>query len=156
MGDTRGMRFRAKLELHGKTATGIEVPADLVKSLGAGKRPPVVVKIGDYSYRNTIASMGGRYLVGVSAEHRAGAGIEAGDMLDVDIEADTAPREVEVPADLAAALAEDSKANETFSALAYSHRKEWVRWVTEAKRPETRASRLAKTVESLRAGKRTR
>ena len=72
------------------------------------------------------------------------------------IEPDTAPREVEVPADLAEALAGDDAARATFDGLAFTHRKEWVRWVEEAKKPETRATRLAKTVESLRAGKRAR
>jgi hypothetical protein len=149
------MRFRATLELHGKTATGIEVPQNVVEQLGGGKRPPVAVTINGYTYRSTIAPMGGRYLVGVNAENRAAAGVQAGDVLDVDIELDTAPREVALPDDLAAALAGAPEVGAVFDRLSYTHRKEWVRWIEEAKRAETRAARVAKTVEALRAGKRT-
>jgi hypothetical protein len=150
------MKFRTTLELHGKTATGIEVPEEVVTALGAGNRPPVRVTIGDYTYRTTVARMGGRFLVGVNAEHRSNAGISAGEQIDVEIVPDTEPREVTVPDDLAAALAQDPKASETFGRLSYTHRKEWVRWVEEAKKPETRETRLTKTVEALREGKRTR
>ena len=150
------MKFRAIVELNGKTATGIEVPAEVVTALGGGGRPPVTVTIGGHAYRTTVARMGGRYLIPLSAENRTAAGTAAGDEVDVDIEPDTAPREVEVPADLAEALAGDAAARATFDGLAFTHRKEWVRWVEEAKKPETRAIRLARTVESLRAGKRVR
>jgi hypothetical protein len=150
------MRFRATVELGGKTATGIEVPEDVVAALGSGNRPPVTVSLGGHTYRTTVARMGGRFLVPLSAENRTAAGVAAGDQVDVDIEADTGPREVTVPGDLAAALAQDGTARATFDALSYTHRKEWVRWIEEAKRAETRASRLAKTVESLHAGKRAR
>jgi Bacteriocin-protection, YdeI or OmpD-Associated/Domain of unknown function (DUF1905) len=150
------MRFRATVELGGKTATGIEVPEEVVTAMSSGGRPPVSVTIGGHTYRTTVARMGGRYLVPLSAEHRTAAGVAAGDQVDVDIEPDTAPREVEMPADLAEALAGDDAARATFDGLSFSHRKEWVRWVEEAKKPETRATRLTKTVESLRAGKRAR
>jgi len=150
------MRFRATVELNGKTATGIEVPAEVVAGLAAGGRPPVTVTIGGHAYRTTVARMGGRYLVPLSAENRTAAGVAAGDQVDVDIEPDTAPREVEVPADLAEALAGDDAARATFDGLAFTHRKEWVRWVEEAKKPETRATRVTRTVESLHAGKRAR
>ena len=93
------MRFKTTLESAGKTATGFRVPPDVVASLGKGKRPPVVVTIKGYSYRNTVAVYGDEYLIGVAAEHRAGAGVKAGDELDVDLELDTAPREVDVPED---------------------------------------------------------
>jgi uncharacterized protein YdeI (YjbR/CyaY-like superfamily) len=115
----------------------------------------VLVTLGDYTYRTTVARMGGRFLVGINAEHRAAAGVAAGDQLEVDIRPDTEQREVSVPADLAAALAQDTKASAFFDQLSYTHRKEWVRWVEDAKRPETRATRLTKTVDSLREGKRT-
>jgi bacteriocin resistance YdeI/OmpD-like protein/uncharacterized protein DUF1905 len=150
------MRFRGTLELHGKTATGISVPDDIVDALGAGKRPPVVAKIGGHTFRTTIAPMGGQYLLGVSADNRTAAGAKAGDELDVEIELDTVPREVTVPDDLAAAIGADQQASVTFESLSYTHRKEWVRWVEEAKKPETRQTRLAKTVEALREGKRGR
>jgi uncharacterized protein DUF1905/bacteriocin resistance YdeI/OmpD-like protein len=150
------MKFRATVELGGKTATGVEVPEEVVTALGTGGRPPVTVTIGGHTYRTTVARMGGRYLVPLSAENRTAAGVAAGDQVDVDVEPDTAPREVEVPADLAEALAGDDAARATFDGLAFTHRKEWVRWVEEAKKPETRATRLAKTVESLRAGRQAR
>jgi hypothetical protein len=150
------MKFRATVELGGKTATGIEVPDDVVAALGSGGRPPVTVTVGGHCYRTTVARMGGRFLVPLSAENRTAAGVGAGDQVDVDIEPDTAPREVEVPADLTEALAGDDAARATFDGLSYTHRKEWVRWVEEAKKADTRAARLAKTVEALHAGKRTR
>ena len=99
--------------------------------------------------------MGGAFWVPLAAEHRQAAGVvAAGDEVDVRIDLDDAPREVTVPDDLAAAF--DDAVRATFDGLAYSHRKEWVRWVEEAKKPETRATRIEKTVESLRAGKRAR
>ena len=150
------MKFRATVELGGKTATGIEVPEDVVAAVGSSRRPPVTVTIGGHSYRTTVARMGGRFLVPLSAENRTAAGVAVGDLVDVDIEPDIAPREVDVPADLAEALARDDAARATFDGLSFTHRKEWVRWVGEAKKAETRATRLAKTVESLRAGKQAR
>ncbi len=150
------MKFRATIELGGKTATGIEVPEEVVAALGSGNRPPVTVTIGGHTYRTTVARMDGRFLVPLSAENRIAASVAAGDQVDVDIEADTAPREVEVPADLADALSKDDAARATFDGLSFTHRKEWVRWVEEAKKPETRATRLAKTVESLHRGERAR
>jgi hypothetical protein len=150
------MRFRTTVELGGKTATGIEVPEDVVTALGSGNRPPVTVTVGGHSYRTTVARMGGRFLVPLSAENRTAAGVAAGDQVEVDIELDSGPREVAVPGDLAAALAGDDTARANFDGLSFTHRKEWVRWIEEAKRPETRATRLAKTVESLHAGKRAR
>jgi hypothetical protein len=150
------MRFRATVELGGKTATGIEVPQDVVAALGSGSRPPVTVTIGGHTYRTTVARMGGRFLIPLSAENRTAAGVTAGDQVDVDIAMDSGPREVTVPGDLEAALARDDTARATFDGLSYTHRKEWVRWIEEAKKAETRATRLAKTIESLRAGKRAR
>ena len=144
------------MELGGKTATGIEVPDDVVAALGSGSRPPVTVTVGGHLYRTMVARMGGRFLVPLSAEHRTAAGVAAGDQVDIDIELDTAPREVEVPADLTEALARDDRAKAAFDGLSYTHRKEWVRWVEEAKKADTRAARLAKTVEALHAGKRQR
>ncbi|HLN70022.1 MAG TPA: YdeI/OmpD-associated family protein [Streptosporangiaceae bacterium] len=150
------MKFRATVELGGKTATGIEVPEDVVAALGSGNRPPVTVTIGGHTYRTTVARMGGRFLIGLSAENRTAAGVAAGDEVDVEIELDAEPRQVKVPADLAEALAHDHTARANFDGLSYTHRKEWVRWIEEAKKAETRATRLAKTVESLHAGKRAR
>ena len=99
------MRFRAELKTNGKTAAGFEVPDQIVADLGGGGRPKVKVTIGGYEFRTSIARMGERYLLGVSNERRAEAGIAAGDTLDVEVELDTAERRVEIPVDLAEALA---------------------------------------------------
>lgn len=149
------MRFSTTVELGGKTATGLAVPDEVVTALGSGKRPAVQVTIGKHSYRTTVAAMGGRFLVPLSADNRAAAGVAAGDEIEVDIEPDTAPREVMLPADLAAALAADGTARAFFETLSYTHRKEWARWIEEAKQAETRASRLSKAITALRAGNRT-
>src|SRR5262245_59979697 len=143
------MKFRAPLVLHGKTATGFDVPAEVVEALGGGKRPPVRVTINGYTYRNTVAVYGGQYLLGVSAEHRKGAGISAGDMLDVELELDTEPREVTVPADLAAALDGRRGARRGFDALSYSTRSRHTQSVEGAKTEATRQRRIAKIVEEL-------
>jgi hypothetical protein len=147
------MKFRTTVELGGKTATGLPVPDDVVAGLGAGKRAAVSVTIGGHTYRTTVASMGGRFIVPLSAENRGAAGVAAGDEVDVDIALDDAPREVTVPDDLAAAF--DPKTRAIFDALSYTHRKEWVRWVEEAKTAKTRSARIAKTVDGLRAGQKT-
>jgi hypothetical protein len=147
------MRFESTVELGGKTATGIPIPEEVIEALGSSKRPPVTITINGYTYRTTAVRMGGRFLVPLSAENREGAGVAAGDGVTVDIEHDTAPREVTMPDDLAAAM--DDAARAAYDGLSYTHRKEWVRWVEEAKRPETRASRIAKTVTGLRDGKTT-
>lgn len=143
--------FRTTLVATGGNNVGIEVPPEVVESFGAGKRVPVTVTLNGYAYASTVAVMGGQYLVGVNAAHRKGAGVGAGDELDVTIEHDAAPRTVEVPADLAAALAA-AGVTETFAALAYSHRKEHVRAIEEAKKPETRQRRIEATVTRLAAG----
>src|SRR5688572_18148212 len=102
--------FRATIKRSGKTATGIEVPPDVVEALGAGKRPPVRVKLADYEYRNTVASMRGRFMLSVSAAVRESAGVAAGDEVDVELTLDTEPRVVTVPPDFAAALDADAQA----------------------------------------------
>lgn len=147
------MRFRTTILQSGKTATGIVVPDEVVEALGSGKRPPVTVSIGAYTYRNTIAVMDGVYMVGVSAEHRAGAGVAGGDEVDVEIELDTGPREVSVPDDFAAALDAEPKARATFDALSYSNRSWHVLQVSGAKTDETRQRRIGKSVDMLREGR---
>lgn len=143
------MRFRTTLELHGKTATGFEVPDDVVAALDAGKRPAVRVTVNAHTWRSTVAVMGGRNLVGVSAENRAAAGVSAGDVIDVELVLDTEKREVEVPADLASALAANPHAAAAFAALSYSNKSRHVLSVEGAKTDETRARRIAKTVADL-------
>ncbi|MFI7589229.1 YdeI/OmpD-associated family protein [Spongisporangium articulatum] len=142
------VEFNAVVELNGRTATGIEVPAGVLDALAGGRRPAVVVTIGSYSYRTTVGSMGGRSMIPVSAENRAAAGVSAGDAVSVTIEPDAAPRTVDVPADLAAALAA-AGVRERFDALAFSHRKEHVRAIEDAKTDATRQRRIAKAVEKL-------
>ena len=147
------MRFRAPLLSHGKTATGFDVPPEVVAALGGGKRPPVRVTINGYTYRNTIAVYGGVYLVGVSAENRAQARVKGGDQVDVDLELDTAPREVSVPPELQAALDADPVAKATFDRLSYSNKSWHALQVTGTNNPETRTRRLERSIATLREGK---
>ena len=132
------------------STTGIEVPPEVIEQFGAGKRPPVVVTIGSYTYRSTVGVMGGRSLIPVSADNRRQAGIAAGDDLDVTLELDTAPRHVELPADLAEALSKDDAARRFFEGLSASHKKWHVQSVESAKTPETRQRRIGKSMEMLR------
>lgn len=143
------MRFRATVELNGKTATGIEVPEAVVDALGTSRRPAVRVTIGDHIYRSTVARMGGRFLLPVSAEVRAAAGVAAGDEVDVELEADDAPRTVQVPPDLAAALQGGPRTR--FDALSYSNQRRHVLAVEGAKTDATRARRIAAVVDALSA-----
>lgn len=147
------MRFRTTIQQSGKTTTGIQIPDDVVAALASGKRPAVRVTVNGYTYRSTVAVLGGIFMVGVSAEHRAGAGVAGGDEVDVEIELDTAPREVVVPADLAAALDGEPDARRTFDALSYSNRSWHVLQVSGAKTDETRQRRIAKSVDALKAGR---
>jgi Bacteriocin-protection, YdeI or OmpD-Associated/Domain of unknown function (DUF1905) len=147
------MRFRTTIEQSGKTTTGIRVPDEVVEALGAGKRPPVSVTINGYTYRSTVAVMGGVFMVSVSAEHRAGAGIAGGDEVDVDIELDTSPREVSVPADLAAALDAEPAARRTFDGLSNSNKSWHTLQIEGAKTDETRQRRVEKSIAALREGR---
>jgi Bacteriocin-protection, YdeI or OmpD-Associated/Domain of unknown function (DUF1905) len=142
------MRFETTMTLVGNN-TGIEVPPEVIEALGAGKKPPVKVTVNGYEYRNTVAVMGGKYMISFSSDKRAATGIEGGDPIVVDLELDTAPRTVEVPDDLAAALDATPGAREAFDRLAPSHKKAHVTAVESAKAPETRQRRIAKAIESL-------
>jgi len=147
------MRFRTTILQSGKTATGIEVPDEVMEALGSGKRPAVTVTVNGYSYRSSVATVAGRSMVGLSAEHRAGAGVAGGDEVEVDLELDTAPREVAVPDDLAAALDAEPAARSTFDKLSYSNKSWHVLQVTGAKTEETRQRRIARSIEVLRQGR---
>jgi bacteriocin resistance YdeI/OmpD-like protein/uncharacterized protein DUF1905 len=147
------MRFRTTILQTGKSTTGIRVPDEVVEALGSGKRPPVKVTVNGYTYRSTVAVLGGVYMVGLSAEHRTGAGVAGGDEVDVDLELDTAPREVAVPADLAAALDAEPAARRTFDGLSYSNKSWHVLQVDGAKTEETRQRRIAKSVAALKQGR---
>lgn len=147
------MRFRASIQLNGKTATGIRVPEKVVERLGAGKRPAVHVTINGFTYRSTVAPMGGAFMLPVSAEVRESAGVAAGDEVDVEIALDSEPREVSVPSDFTAALDVDAAARRFFDGLSYSNKRRFVLSVEEAKTPETRQRRIAKAVDTLREGR---
>ncbi len=146
------MRFHATIELSGKTATGIEVPADVLAALGPGKRPSVRVTINGYSYPSTVGSMGGRSLIPVSADVRSQAGVSAGDEVDVDVVADATPRRAEVPPDLSAALGREPAARQAFDRLSYTGQRRYVLAIEQAKTAETRQRRIGKAVAELSAG----
>lgn len=147
------MRFTATIEQTGRTTTGIRVPDEIVEQLAGGKRPRVVVTLDDgYELRTTLGSHEGAPFISVAAAVREEADVAAGDVVEIDIRPDTAPREVPVPDDLAAALAEDATADEWFHQLTESQRKTFVTSVTSAKKPETRQRRVTQAVEALAAG----
>jgi hypothetical protein len=129
--------------------TGIEVPPEVIAALGSSRKPAVKVSFSGYTYRNTVAVMGGTYMISLSKANREAAGVKAGEQIEVTLELDEEPRTVEVPEDLAAALSAKSGARAVFDALAYSKRKEFVRQVEEAKTQETRERRIAKVVDSI-------
>jgi len=129
--------------------TGIEVPAEVMDALGAGKRPPVVVNVNGFEYRSTIASMGGKFLIPFSAARREESGIIGGDAIDVELTLDTAPRVVEVPDDLQKALNASPAAAAGWEKLSYSNRKGHVDGVLSARAAETRARRIAAIVTKL-------
>ena len=147
------MKFRTTIAQSGKTATGIPVPEEVVEGFGAGKRPPVRVTVNGYTYRSTVATVDGRFMVGVSADVRSAAGVAGGDAVDVDIELDTQPREVMLPSDFAEALDRVPAARKTFDGLSPSMRKYHVASIEGAKTPETRQRRIAKSVDTLRQGR---
>lgn len=150
MGET--LRIRATLEPRGPAGAFL-LSDEQVAAIGAGKKAfPVTVVIGGNTLALRLARMGGENMIGLAKAVRAEAGVEIGGTYDVEISADSGERTVEVPDDLAAALSADPTAQEAFTALAPSHRKEYVRWISEAKKPETRATRVAKTVEMVRSG----
>src|SRR5947209_2397069 len=132
------MRFKTKILTAGKTATGIEVPPKIVEGFGAGKKPPVRVTINGYTYRSTIAVMGGKFMGGVSAEVCEAGAVKGGDTITVDCELDTKPREVEVPAELKKALAKDAKATKIFKGLSYSKKRLLTEPIARAKAADTR------------------
>jgi hypothetical protein len=144
------MRFRTTLLQTGKTAVGMRVPDEVVEALGAGKRPPVRVTINGYTYRSTIAVMGGVFMVGVSAEHREHAHVAGGDEVDVDIELDTQPRELTLPDDFAQDLDREPEAKRFFATLSFSRKQALVLPIDQARTPETRQRRIEKALAALR------
>lgn len=151
--DQKQHKFRAVLQLEGKSATGIQVPAEIVAALGKTKKPPVRVTIGGHTYRSTVAAYGDIYMIPVAAEHREAAGVKAGEEVEVTLELDTEPREVTVPPDFAQALDGDAEAKRFFESLSYSNKRRFVLSIEDAKTPETRQRRIEKSLASLREGK---
>jgi hypothetical protein len=147
------MRFQTTLRSFGPNNTGIEVPEEVLAGLGRGRRVKVVVTVNGYTYRSSVTPYMGLILIPFSAEHRAATGLKGGETIEVELVPDDAPREVEVPEDLAAALAGEPEARAFFDGLSYTHRKTYATWLEEAKKPETRAARVAKAVELLRERK---
>jgi Domain of unknown function (DUF1905)/Bacteriocin-protection, YdeI or OmpD-Associated len=143
------MKFRTKILQVGKTATGIEIPPKIVEALGAGKRPPVCVTINGYTYRNTIAVMGGKYMVGVSAEIREAACVVGGETVNVDIVLDTAPREVKVPPELRKAFTSNPTAKRVFDKLSNSKKQLYTLPIEKAKTDETRLRNVVKAIAAL-------
>ncbi len=134
--------------------TGFVIPDKVVDALGQGKKPKVTVTInGKFSYPNTVAVMGGRYMVGISKERRKLAGVTGGEMIDVTLELDAAPRVMEVPPDLQKALDEDKAAKMYFATLSYSNQRRHIDPINDAKTPETRARRIEKSVALFHEGK---
>jgi hypothetical protein len=149
---SKPITFHTTILQTGKNTTGIHVPDEIMEKLDAGKRPLVRVTINKkYTYRSAVAAMGGKFMIGLSAEHRQAAGIQGGQDAEITLEADTEPRTVTLPADLQAAL-KKAGAMEAFEKTAPSMQKEYVRQVEEAKAQETRERRILKIVEKLSAG----
>jgi hypothetical protein len=143
--------FQSTLELHGKTATGFEVPDSAVEALGGSRRPPVRVTIGKHTYRSTVVPMGRCFLLPLSAENRTAAGVVAGQMIDVALELDTEVRTVEIPPELASAMRKAAGTKAAFDGLSYTNRKEIVVSILSAKQEETRVRRIAKAIAELKA-----
>ncbi len=144
------LRISTTLQARGPAAA-VVLDDEQVQQIGEGaKRFPVQATVNGYTWRTTVMRMGGEFLLGLNRAVRDAAGAQAGDSVDVSIELDRAPREVEVPEALASALAKDPTAKAAFDALSFTHRKEYARAVAEAKRPETRDRRVAQALEKLR------
>jgi bacteriocin resistance YdeI/OmpD-like protein/uncharacterized protein DUF1905 len=144
------VKFHTTILEAGKTATGIQIPDEVIEKLGAGKRPPVRVTINGQTYRSTVAVMGGKYMVGVSAENRTKTGVAGGDAVDVELEVDTQPREVTVPADFAQVLKANPAAKKNFDGLSYSKKQGFIQAIEGAKTKETRDRRIEKAINELK------
>lgn len=149
------VRFRTTVELAGKTATGLPVPGEVIAALDRGRRPAVQITIGAYSFHTTIGVMGGRCLIPLNAQHRDAAGVHAGEEVTVDLHADDQPQESAVPIDLATALDADPDAGRFFDSWSTSQRREWIRWIEDAKHAPTRQARVAAAIGALHAGKKS-
>ena len=147
------MRYRTTILATGKTAAGIEVPTTVLDELGTSRKPAVKVTINGFTYRSTVATVDGRFMIGVSNDVRKAAGVVAGETVDVELELDTEPREVAVPADFAAALDAEPAARAFFDGLSYSNKRRFVMPIDDAKTAETRQRRIEASVVKLREGR---
>jgi bacteriocin resistance YdeI/OmpD-like protein/uncharacterized protein DUF1905 len=145
--------FRSTIQLNGKTATGIPVPTEVIEALGGGKRPKVRATVNGYTYRTSVVAWGDGYMMSFSSEQREASGLEAGAEVEVDLALDTAPREVTVPADLAAALDAEADAKRFFETLSYSNQRWHVLSIEGAKAADTRQRRIDKSIAMLREGR---
>jgi antitoxin component of MazEF toxin-antitoxin module len=143
--------FRAPIRPSGRGGGGhlVDVPTEVVEALGGKGRIPVTATFDGVPYRGSIVRMGGGAVLGVQKAIMTEAGVRVGDSLTVVVRNDEGPREVEVPVDLAEALARNGAARAAFEGLSFSHKREYVRSITEAKRPQTRARRIELTIEQL-------
>lgn len=147
------MRYRTTILATGKTAAGLEVPTTVLDELGTSRKPAVKVTINGFTYRSTVATVDGRFMIGVSNDVRKAAGAVAGETVDVELELDTEPREVAVPADFAAALDAEPAARAFFDGLSYSNKRRFVMPIDDAKTAETRQRRIEASVVKLREGR---
>jgi hypothetical protein len=148
------VKYRTTIrQAEGSSATGIEIPDEVLTALGAGRKPAVKLLVNGYSYRSTVATVDGRYMVSFSSDHRAASGLAGGDAVEVDIEVDTSPREIDMPDDFAAALDAEPAARATFDGLSNSLKRYHVDLINGAKTDETRQRRIDKSVSVLREGK---
>ncbi|MEV5961124.1 YdeI/OmpD-associated family protein [Kribbella sp. NPDC051952] len=144
------MKFRTLVEPP-EPMRGLEVPAEVMETLGGGARPPVTITVNGHSWKSRVAIMRGRHLLGLSRANREAAGVEAGMEVEVELELDTEPRVVVEPPDFAQALDDDPVARAAYDRLAFSHKREHVRAIETAKKPETRQRRIEKAISTLRS-----
>lgn len=144
------MRFHTTVLSTGKNTTGIEISEDVLAELGGGRRPAVTVAINGYTYRTTVGSSEGRAMISVSSDVRQVAGVAAGDNVEVTVELDTSPREIEVPQELTAALPEDGVARDAFDGLSNSKKQQLTLPISRAKTDQTRIRNVEKALITLR------
>jgi bifunctional DNA-binding transcriptional regulator/antitoxin component of YhaV-PrlF toxin-antitoxin module len=147
------MKVRGPLILSGKTSTGVRIPNEVVEALGQSRKPAVKATVNGHTWRSSIAFMGGEFWLGISAENREAAGVKAGDMIEVDLELDTEPRVLQIPADLTEALEREPEAKAYFETLSYSNKRRHVLAIEGAKAAETRQRRIDKSVGMFKEGR---
>jgi hypothetical protein len=143
------MKFKTKIIQTGNN-TGIEVSEEILEHLGGGKKPLVVVKVNEYTYRSAVGKMGDKFMISLSAENRKNASVKGGDIVDIEIELDKAPRTIEIPNGFQSLLDSNSTAKVNFEKLAPSKKKAIILSINEAKTDETRNRRMEKAIESLK------